>query len=111
MHNSYTHALASSASLIGSELPVQLGSGPSFCSTPMPQGLSYVHQGHEPAKVVHKKHNAWRYEGPFTSDPGTSGPGLCCLSVYVLPACFYELTAAAEVARELEVLIPKIKYE
>ena len=80
-------------------------------SRPDAVGLSYVHQDHEPAKVVRKKHNARRYERPFTGDPGTSGPGLCCLSVYVLPACFYELTAAAEVARELEALIPKIKYE
>jgi hypothetical protein len=30
-------------SIIGSESPVQLGSGPSLCPAPMPQGVSYVH--------------------------------------------------------------------
>src|SRR5215213_4408918 len=35
MHNSYTHALASSASLIGSELSSLLGSDPSLCPAPI----------------------------------------------------------------------------
>jgi NADPH:quinone reductase-like Zn-dependent oxidoreductase len=36
---------------------------------------------------------------------------LCHSSVYGFAACFYILTAAAEVARELEALIPEIKSE
>jgi hypothetical protein len=85
MRNSYTHALASLASLIGSELPVQLGSGPSFCSTPMPQGLSYVHQGHEPANLYIRNIIPIGYDYP-TGDPGLSGAGPSSLRLFLILA-------------------------
>src|SRR5215208_372809 len=45
----------------------------------MPQGLSYVHKVHEPAKSVHKKHNSRRYEHPASGVAGPIGVGLCAI--------------------------------
>jgi hypothetical protein len=45
----FPDVLGKPASLIGSELPQHPGSGPSLCPTLMLQGLSYVHEGYEPA--------------------------------------------------------------
>ena len=52
-----------------------LGSDPLLCPVPMLQGLSYVHQEHEPAKLVHKKLNTRRYGHPSSGVPGLSGRG------------------------------------
>src|SRR5215213_10211047 len=54
----------------GSELSSLLGSDPSLCPAPMPQGVSYVRYEHEPANPYIRKHNAHQ---------STSGPLPCTI--------------------------------
>src|SRR5215216_519631 len=46
----------------------------------MPQGVSYVHEGNESAKPVHKKHNTRRYGEHDLHAPGPIGVGLCAVT-------------------------------
>src|SRR5829696_7053345 len=89
--STFPDVLGAPASLIGSELSVYLAPAfimplaalfgppslarPSLYPAPMLQGLSYVHQDHEPTKPVHKKHNTRRCGHPSSGAPGQWGWG------------------------------------
>jgi hypothetical protein len=67
------------ASLIEPEL-LRSGLRPFALPRPDAAGLSYVHQGHESANSVHKKHNTRRYGHPLFGGPGRPGRGYGPLS-------------------------------